>query len=66
MTRGNLFNFDTDVTVPELCHFWFFLALPITRIVTFLITKTLRSIDFPFMGAGLPVNLSLGARSALN
>lgn len=66
MKRGNLFNFDTDVSTPALCHFWFFLALPITRMVTLLTTKTLRATDFPFMGAGLPVNLSLSARSALN
>ena len=66
MSRGTLFNFDTDATSPTMCHFWFFIALPLTRTISFLTTKMLRTTDFPFTGTWLPLNLSLNARSAIH
>ncbi len=44
MKRGDLFNFDTDLGNPELCHFWFFVTLPLTRMISFLTTKRLREL----------------------
>ena len=66
MKRGTLFNFDSDITSPTLCHFWFYVALPLTRMISFLTTRRLRANDFPFTGPWLPLNLSLNARSALH
>ena len=66
MKRGTLFNFDSDITSPTLCHFWFYVALPLTRMISFLTPRRLRANDFPFTGKWLPLNLSLNARSALH
>ena len=56
MTRGQFFNFCTDPNDPALCHFWFYSALPLQKMITLLTTKKLNASDFAF-NSGLPLNL---------
>ena len=65
MKRGTLFNFDSDITSPTLCHFWFYVALPRTRMISFLTTRRLRANDFPFTGKWFPLESVRQERFAL-
>jgi hypothetical protein len=66
LVRAPLHNFPGgDVDTSGLTHFTFFTVLPLNSMMDFMCKKELCSKDFTFCGEGLPINLSLNARSAV-